>query len=118
MAATAKVGDNRLGVERHAAVRDRHAIAPVFQEQPARAARRPRQSGTAWIESAGATDEAVSGVVRMAADDDVRARPREQLRELLIVGVWSDTGAVVRLWRRVNAEDLGSARKPQPQLPR
>jgi hypothetical protein len=95
MTPLAHVGGNRPGVVWHSAMRDGQMITVVLHEKPVRdamAARQPRASG---IERPDAVGDAVSGVVGVAADDDVGAAPGEQLAQLLFADVRSDPRAVV-----------------------
>jgi hypothetical protein len=61
MASSAKVGDNGIDVETHAAVGDGQSVAVVLQEKPAGRAAGTGQSCAAGVESTDAVNETIRG---------------------------------------------------------
>jgi hypothetical protein len=95
MASSAKVGDNRIDVERRAAVGHGQSVAVVLQEKPAGGAAGTGQSRAAGVEGTDAVNETIRGEMGVAADDDISPASCQQRSELLISDAGVDPWAVV-----------------------
>lgn len=116
MTSLTEVAGNGLHVIRRAAVRGDKLAALVFQEQPGGGSVGTGKACAARVEDTDAADDTIRGVVSVAADHDIGTDPGEQRSELLVRDDGIYAGSVVGSGRRVNPQNVGSARQSQAQL--